>query len=215
MKPSGAEPPSKRGRGRPKRTSDAEQRLEIIRHARTLFMERGFAASTMDEISARCRISKRTLYKFFANKLDVFAAVVADHSHDMLALPGNYDDLPVEKALECIFRTDIDENLHRERMSFIRLVINEARGNPQLAIMLREMGRDRSWRNLKAWLEERHKKGQIDIIDAGDTANILMELMLGGLAAEPGRHTDFPDRDSRIRYLRSCIRVATRGIMPR
>ncbi|NKB84502.1 helix-turn-helix transcriptional regulator [Ochrobactrum grignonense] len=52
-------------RGRPKVKSDDQRIAEIAQHARDLFISKGFAHVTMDDIAARCHISKRTLYSLF------------------------------------------------------------------------------------------------------------------------------------------------------
>ncbi len=49
---------------------------EIIAAALDLFVERGFAATRLDDVAARAGVSKGTLYLYFENKEDLFKAVV-------------------------------------------------------------------------------------------------------------------------------------------
>ncbi|MGW0323883.1 TetR/AcrR family transcriptional regulator [Nocardia sp. NPDC003183] len=63
---------SARRRGRPPGKSGAE----LLTVAREVFLERGFAGSTMDEIAARAGISKTSLYREHPSKEGLFAAVV-------------------------------------------------------------------------------------------------------------------------------------------
>ena len=51
---------------------------EITAAALQLFIERGFAATRLEDIAARAGISKGTLYLYFANKEDLFKAVVRE-----------------------------------------------------------------------------------------------------------------------------------------
>lgn len=51
---------------------------EITAAALELFIERGFAATRLEDIAARAGISKGTLYLYFANKEDLFKAVVRE-----------------------------------------------------------------------------------------------------------------------------------------
>ncbi|ALK09990.1 TetR/AcrR family transcriptional regulator [Blastochloris viridis] len=205
-----------RGRGRPKRMSDAEQAVAIARQARDLFVEKGYARTTMEDIVARCRISKSTLYRLFPNKTEVFGAVVDDHRQDMLALPGEYDDLAIDEALARIFRIEIDDEADRERMALIRFVVVEAREFPELRALLRERGGERSREDLARWLEMQRMRGRIDVADANVAAKALMDLMFGAVALKlQGCDPEWPDRQERIRYLRSCIGLFTRGILPR
>jgi len=131
---------SLRARGRPKAMSDEVQRNLIIKDAWQLFSERGYRGTTMNDVVARCRVSKRTLYRLFPSKPKLFTAIVDLHRHSMLALPGDYGDLPLDQALERIFQIDLDPEADRERMAFLQLIVLEARQDPQLRDILREHG---------------------------------------------------------------------------
>ncbi|CAH1661189.1 TetR family transcriptional regulator [Chelatococcus asaccharovorans] len=206
----------RRGRGRPKRASDTEQAAAIARRARDLFLEKGYARTTMEDIVARCRISKSTLYRLFPNKTEVFGAVIDEHRQAMLALPGDYDDLPIDEALARIFRVEIDDEANHERMALIRFVLVEAREFPELRAQLRERGVDRSRHELARWLDGQRAQGRIDLKNADDAAKALMDLMLGAIVMKPhDEDQPWPERQERIRYLRNCISMFTRGLLPR
>ena len=49
---------------------------ELLAAALDLFVERGFAATRLDEVAARAGVSKGTLYLYYASKEDLFKAVV-------------------------------------------------------------------------------------------------------------------------------------------
>jgi AcrR family transcriptional regulator len=51
---------------------------EILRAAMQTFVERGFAATKLDEVAARAGVSKGTLYLYFPNKEQLFQAAVRD-----------------------------------------------------------------------------------------------------------------------------------------
>lgn len=204
-----------RGRGRPKRMSDAEQALFIARQAREIFYEKGYGRTTMEDIVARCRISKTTLYRLFPAKIDVFATIIDDHRQEMLALPGDYDDLPIEEALARIFLVDIDEEADRERKALIRFVLVEAQHYPELGNLLCERGGNWSRRELAAWLEKQKEKGRVAFDNADDAALALMDLMFRAVALPPLGAPDWPDSGDRKRHLRACIALFTKGILPR
>ena len=54
----------------------------IIKAAKRLFGEHGFAATTMDDIAASAQIAKGAVYHHFTTKEAVFAAVFEPISHD-------------------------------------------------------------------------------------------------------------------------------------
>jgi AcrR family transcriptional regulator len=206
----------RRGRGRPKLMSDEQQAAAIAREARDLFLEKGYARTPMEEIAARCHISKRTLYRLFPNKTEVFGAIVDQHRQSMLALPGDYDDLPLEEALGRIFLVDIDEEAHRKRTEFIRLAILEGRQFRELAALLRQRGADKSRIMLIEWLEAQARRGRIEIEDAGMTAGILMDMMFGLIARKQERDAPrWPGDDDRRAVLRHTIRIFVNGVRRR
>lgn len=49
---------------------------EIMAAALDLFVERGFAATRLDEVAARAGVSKGTLYLYFSSKEELFKAVI-------------------------------------------------------------------------------------------------------------------------------------------
>jgi AcrR family transcriptional regulator len=51
---------------------------EIVEAALSLFVEKGFAATKMDEIARRAGVTKGTVYLYFPSKEDLFRAVVEE-----------------------------------------------------------------------------------------------------------------------------------------
>lgn len=51
---------------------------EILRSAMQTFVERGFAATRLEEVAARAGVSKGTLYLYFSNKEDLFRSTVRE-----------------------------------------------------------------------------------------------------------------------------------------
>jgi AcrR family transcriptional regulator len=64
-------PPPPRFQRRPAARPD-----EIVAAALAVFGERGFRATTLEEVAARAGVSKGTVYLYFASKDDLFRAVV-------------------------------------------------------------------------------------------------------------------------------------------
>ena len=74
---------------------------ELIEAALELFVEKGFAATRVDEVAARAGVSKGTLFLYFSSKEELFKAVVreniagrfAEWTLELDAFEGNTDDL--------------------------------------------------------------------------------------------------------------------------
>jgi AcrR family transcriptional regulator len=57
----------------------ADRPAELLSAALDLFVEKGYAGTRLDDVAARARVSKGTLYLYFANKEELFKAVVRDN----------------------------------------------------------------------------------------------------------------------------------------
>jgi AcrR family transcriptional regulator len=61
-----------------------EVRKKIVAEASSRFMEKGYSATTMDDIAARLGVTKAAIYQYYKSKVDLFAAV-AEHQRQELA----------------------------------------------------------------------------------------------------------------------------------
>src|SRR6266545_6317126 len=57
----------------------------ILRASRRLFGERGFAATTIDDVASAARVAKGAIYHHFATKEALFEAVFDQVSEELLA----------------------------------------------------------------------------------------------------------------------------------
>lgn len=60
-------------------------RNALLRHARRLFTQKGYAEASTDEVVRRAKVTKGALYHHFANKLELYRAVVEDMEHEVVA----------------------------------------------------------------------------------------------------------------------------------
>jgi AcrR family transcriptional regulator len=79
--------PSKSG-ARPQRArmSSAERREQLIDVARSLFAERGFEGSAIEEIASRAGVSKPIVYEHFGGKEGLYAVVVDREVRQLLSM---------------------------------------------------------------------------------------------------------------------------------
>ena len=103
-------------------------RQEILESALELFSEKGFHNITMHQIAGESEFAVGTLYKFFANKEDLYKALILEksdefHSTLMKAIDSGGDEM------ECI-RGFLDTHitLFMENLKFVRLYFAETRG---------------------------------------------------------------------------------------
>ena len=109
---------------------------EITAAALESFVERGYAATRLEDVAARAGISKGTLYLYFANKEELFKAVVrealvarlVEFQSQIGKFQGSSADL-----LRLVFKTWW-ERIGSTRISGIpKLILSEARNFPEIA----------------------------------------------------------------------------------
>lgn len=201
----------RRAPGRPKSRSDEAERERITAGALGLFLASGYAGTTMDAVAARCGVSKRTLYRLFPGKTDLFRAMVADHRRSMLALPRATADEPLDEALAAIFRLDIDAAQDQGRMAFVLLAVAEAERFPEIGEALRLEGADASRRMLASWLETQQQAGRLRPFPPEAAARMLMDMIFSVQARRfPGDRE--LDRAERITHARQCIDLFLNGL---
>ena len=96
------------------------KRLQILDAAETLFAEQGVEATSMDAISARAQVSKRTVYNHFATKDELFQAIM------MRMFERQADDevvvfTPAKTVSEQLTQIAKREVAHLSSESFIKL----------------------------------------------------------------------------------------------
>jgi AcrR family transcriptional regulator len=59
------------------RDRSADKRFSILNAAAEIFLNGGYLGTSMDEIAAKARVAKQTVYAHFSNKRDLFVAMVS------------------------------------------------------------------------------------------------------------------------------------------
>jgi TetR/AcrR family transcriptional regulator, mexJK operon transcriptional repressor len=200
-----------RARGRPKCVPDDAQCCMIVNSARRLFVEKGYGATTTDDIAAECKISKQTLYRLFPAKSALFAAVVAGLSQKCLDLPRDDDDLPLADSLARIFLADSAE-AEQERIEILRLVIVEGRNFPELSDILKRHGLEVSRAELADWLTRQCARGRLKAGDMTARAQLLLDMVFGAITIRNIGDQERPGAEQRRAHIHHCIDVFLHGV---
>ncbi|MFC4159997.1 TetR/AcrR family transcriptional regulator [Chitinimonas lacunae] len=116
---------------------------EILDAALDLFVAKGFAATKMEDIARRAGVTAGTLYRYYANKEEIFKAVIRESLVPQLdegeqLLSGFTGQTSAAELLEMVIRTWW-RLIGATRLSGIpKLVIAEASNFPELARYHRE-----------------------------------------------------------------------------
>ncbi|WP_298847459.1 TetR/AcrR family transcriptional regulator [uncultured Ruegeria sp.] len=144
---------------------NASKRAQIIEAAVAEFQDKGFASASMDRISTRAEVSKRTLYKYFESKENLFRSIVIELS-DRFA-----------EVLEIRYETGRDIHAQLTELAWAegrilmlpdviamaRMVISETLRNPALAA--EAQGKLDKTATFSAMLKDAAEDGQLRIDD--------------------------------------------------
>jgi TetR/AcrR family transcriptional regulator, mexJK operon transcriptional repressor len=140
----------------------ARRRLEIVAVAEQVFLESGFAATTMDAVARAAGASKETLYRHFGRKEDLFAEVVSNRARLLRERLDADFDRP--NAMAAVLR-DLGVNLlthmsKPEVLCLLRIVIAEAPRDKKLGDIFFTHGPERTRIRLAEYLEAAGRRGE-------------------------------------------------------
>lgn len=120
----------------PRRRRKEARPHELTAAALALFVEKGFAATRLDEVAARAGVSKGTLYLYFDSKEALFKAVIQEGIVPAIAegeaLLAQHRDDPVQ-LLRCILFGWWERIGATELGGIPKLMVSEARNFPNVA----------------------------------------------------------------------------------
>ncbi len=133
-----------RMRGRPSKEDALKLRENLLKVATKEFLARGYAATRIDGISARSRISKMTIYRHFPQKEHLFRAVVTRinerFKNDFVRIAGEIGD--PRTVLTHFAMASYDDPASDEMIAITRIIIGEANNFPDLAYSIYQQRRE-------------------------------------------------------------------------
>jgi AcrR family transcriptional regulator len=142
--------------GRPPRELAGEVDQRILDAARRVFLERGLAGASIDEIAAIARAGKPTIYARYSDKEALFAAVVMRNVATTIARVESVvlTGTTIEERLADAAAALLNRILIGDNIDMMRVGISEARRFPELAISVHRMARQRSEDTIRRVLGE-------------------------------------------------------------
>jgi AcrR family transcriptional regulator len=166
--------------GRRKRQAIADAALHV-------FLRRGFAGASVDEIAAEAHVSKPTIYVYYNSKADLFRQIIAAIVEQAQSSLTAYTPTPAEDA------SDVSRELHEyaaiwmrsimqpELLDLRRLIIGEAARFPDLALTYYQGGPLHVEQRLAARLSQLADAGYLAITTPSVAAQHFGYLIVGPL----------------------------------
>ena len=170
-------------RGRPAAGQDPVKRSQIIEGARRVFIDKGFEAASMNDITREAGVSKGTIYVYFANKEELFEALIEEergtifkNMYDML---DRADDL---RQTLVKFGKVLSMKITSARViQAQRTVIGASDRIPDMGARFYERGPKRGHDKVVEFLKAAMERGLLKIDDVDLAAYQFTELCLAGL----------------------------------
>jgi TetR/AcrR family transcriptional repressor of mexJK operon len=158
------------------RTEQLTQRL--LEAATQLFMEKGYDATSMGEISARAHASKETFYRHFPTKDELFRAVVIRQAEmiarDLGSMLLVHD--PPEKALTTFGEFMLTRMMTKDTIAFHRLLGMAKERFPELLQLYRTTGPRRVRDAMAKYLADQMAQGKLRKMDPDVAARQFFDL---------------------------------------
>ncbi|MFJ3044331.1 TetR/AcrR family transcriptional regulator [Herbaspirillum chlorophenolicum] len=154
---------------------------ELLAAAMQLFVERGFAATRLEDVAARAGVSKGTLYLYYENKESLFKSVVRTHMLPLLdeaeAMVDNYPGSSADLLRELMlgwWETAMRSGLN----GITKLMMAESGNFPELARFYHEEIIVRSDAMVVRMLERGVARGEFRQIDTESMKKVIVAPVL-------------------------------------
>lgn len=154
---------------------------ELLAAALDLFVERGYAATRLDDVASRAGVSKGTLYLYFTNKEELFKAVVREN---IIPIVDEAEDIVEGHAGSSaeLFREIIMgwwERMGNTKLSGItKLMLAESNNFPEVAQFYHTEFISRANAMIVRMIERGIGRGEFRSVDVKHTMNVVCAPML-------------------------------------
>jgi AcrR family transcriptional regulator len=157
-----------------------ERPAELLNAALALFAERGFARTRLDDVAARCGVSKATVYLYYANKEQLFEAVVREavlpNIERLEAFAATYDGTTPNliRSLVVVFEGLLAGPLP----ALVKVILTESSEHPTLARMWSEQVIARGFASARRIIQRGIDRGEFREVNAADMVPVLVAPVL-------------------------------------
>ena len=156
-----------------------EKQSAILKAAKTLFLQKGFQSTSMDEITALAEVSKRTVYHHFPDKVSLFKAIIKLHWDEVMQKRQSKlnAEMPPEQALTAFCQDFMAFAYHVDTMSLFRLMIAEGHALPHLSDLVVAQGKAPFTQELIDYLSAQKTNGILKIEQVDLAASHLLGML--------------------------------------
>jgi TetR/AcrR family transcriptional regulator, mexJK operon transcriptional repressor len=178
-----------------------------------VFVEKGYARATLDDVIAQSGGSRATIYQQFGSKEGLFAAIIAEICADMVApLEGAEGDDEPSRVLLSVARSYMSALMEATSLALYRVLIGEGERFPEFSAAVFRVGPAVAADTLASYLARWHAEGRLTAGDPSIAARQFLEMVKGDLHLRALLRLD-PPSDAEIEHcVTSGVRVFLRGL---
>lgn len=158
---------------------------QIRAAAQRVFLQHGYAGTSMDAIAAEADVAKQTLYRYYPNKEALFTAILRQLLSAQLPAALTLDVVHVplasradlEVALRAFAQASLASALQPESLALLRLIVAETPSVPHLAALVRAAIAERGGVTVRGLLERAQRLGLVAVPDV----DVAARLFVGGV----------------------------------
>lgn len=189
---------------------------ELLAAALDLFVERGYAATRLDDVATHAGVSKGTLYLYFENKEELFKAVVRENLVSVLAEAEDYISQyrDTSTALLRDFILGWWERIGETKLSGItKLMMAESGNFPDVARFYHEEVISRSHDLIIRMLQRGVASGEFRLINTEHTKLVIVAPIVMLMMWKHSYKAFQMEPISAPDYLNCFIDLITRGLL--
>ncbi|TDR77851.1 TetR/AcrR family transcriptional regulator [Paludibacterium purpuratum] len=168
--------------GRPDAQAVEEIGRRILNTATRLFIEHGYAATSMEQITVAAGVSKQTIYRRYVSKEELFAAVIRDLAAAQLeaSATGKTDLRDPLAGLQEACWALLQLTARSETVALFRILISEAVRFPDLVVRVKKAAMQPIEDVMRFLLHAAREAGQVRVdIPEEDMVNALTGMSMG------------------------------------
>lgn len=161
-------------------TPGEKRREAIMETAWALFLEKGYAAVSVDEIVKKAGGSKSTVYGFFGSKEGLFLELVTSVNERIFSemrLPET-SGVTTREALIRLSVSVMSQILSVKGIEMYRLTVSESKRFPRVGRVFFEAGPAQTQAGFAEHIAEEAKKGRLKVKDPRRAAGFLLGMLL-------------------------------------
>ena len=194
------------------KSTEQMRRDTILKAGIEVFLEYGYVGASVDEIVRRAGGSKRTVYKYFGNKEELFAAIIASLAAQMLSPLATAIDSAsnLQTKLEELGKAYLQVLLREESLAIFRTVVSEGVRFPELAKTFFLNGPNSAVTQLSHYLDQEVASGNLKLDDSHAVARQYFGMIRSDLHMRAALGLELPSADEISREVDRAVAMFVR-----